>query len=295
MHIIHIGAPKTASTFLQARLDSAAPRLRELGVCLPPEGWARGRGHFDFRMSLRPSADNDPHYIKLREQFRERFLREPNTVLSAETLWTVKPENILQCYPELKDAKIIMVCRSQRDMIMSHFFQKVKGGRIHCTLMEFLERERNQYDFLQKIQTWEAVFGTGSVCPLLYEKMTNEGGIGTHFCQEICQILGLSFSEDDPVRQAFQETGKKANARLNPLTYATILAVARSGVSKEVREQVRKAILQNPEILPDFQPSPLLPYDAFWEKLDSFYAQSNQRLFETYWSHDGSYKTGWPI
>lgn len=178
MNIIHIGAPKTASTLIQNVLNDERDALASVGVNVPDLGWDRERGHYGFRTSLNRAVNGDPYHEALRKDFR-RILSDPQEtqLISTETLWPVTPISLLRVFPELSDTQILFFCRSQEDIILSHYFQKIKGGRETRTLERFFEAEKENYDYFRLISTWEASFGPGNVHPILYEQALSEGGL----------------------------------------------------------------------------------------------------------------------
>jgi len=82
--VLHIGAPKTASTYLQDLLFSHGQFLRsELNIWVPEAGFFKGRGHIGFRQSLIKKLKTGD-VEENRKQYRKAFKSKENVLISSE-------------------------------------------------------------------------------------------------------------------------------------------------------------------------------------------------------------------
>lgn len=194
-YVVHVGPPKTGSTYLQACLADLRDRLREDGIWYP-DLWLEGKvrnSHSQLAVLL--AAPEPPD---LREEFR-RINAEGHriVVLSCEVFFGL-PADRLALLKELmgtSEVELVYYCRRWSDRLPSIWNQNVRAGQAE-TIPEFL----NHY-FRGPVRAmnvnygliWEriaGVFGREAVRIVPYSTLMDAGAdLFEHFSRE---FLGWS-------------------------------------------------------------------------------------------------------
>lgn len=212
--LVHIGLIKTGSTWLQKHLFGRDDTgfWSPSDIDMPPK--ARVKAHTlalyrDDRSRLLPDEDFDP--AGLREQL-EPFLVPAGrcAVFSNERLGGHPLSNgidrgqicnrIKQVFP---NARILIVIREQRSMILSNYMQHLKYGGGY-TLRTYLDGKPDtkcpaltfhhfKYDRL--IRKYQSVFGPENVLALPFEMIS---AMPQDFIERICQFSNITVPEDLP-------------------------------------------------------------------------------------------------
>jgi len=153
--ILHVGAPKTASTYIQRRLRANTDRLRENGIYVPvlPEvaemaGNAKllptalgQRPSLTFQRAF-PKIDTralDPKKIVARLLHDWRSDSE-SVILSAENLRPIHARPVRELLPTTAPCMIVLFVRRQDRWLDSYFNQMIKTNEIHESMSGFLDR-----------------------------------------------------------------------------------------------------------------------------------------------------------
>lgn len=164
--VVHVGAPKTASTAIQRGLFANRELLARHGVYLPQAG----------RLELEPKAFAHHHLgweLFSPERFDRRFggwaeLREELAGVDAETvvlsseelsrlIWSGKRELLEERMLELCDDVTVVVCvRDQLSMLNSYYTQRVKMLNVLAPFPVFVERfvESGKFDLDRNFGPW---------------------------------------------------------------------------------------------------------------------------------------------
>lgn len=214
---IHIGMPKSASTFLQEHLWK---QCASLITCIPPDinGVSGGLGcEKNVAMVLHGLMRlEENQFKKRRSEFKEiigAFMERPGPkVVSNEGLasanydpfgWhsrIVIASRLKDLFP---DAKILLVSRNQRDFLISWFIQMRSTGQNFArvrTLSNMFEYEMHLEtlgisslwglcDYDEVYQAYADVFGASSLRVLAYEMLREDGKA---FVSQVMQIIGLT-------------------------------------------------------------------------------------------------------
>ncbi|MGC1496744.1 MAG: sulfotransferase [Sulfitobacter sp.] len=183
--VLHIGAPKTGSTYIQRMLQSAPDIIRGQGVyypVLPQVAQMAGNakllassmlGHVtpSFRRAF---PDIDPMALDPADIARD-LLKDwkpdlETLVLSAETFMPDHAARLHAILPQDADIKVVMFVRRQDLWFESYFNQLTKTGNIRASMDQFLDdvlrNENGRYctpDWYAQWRQWVDVFGTCEV------------------------------------------------------------------------------------------------------------------------------------
>ena len=185
--IVHVGAHKTGTTFLQTVFRTLAPALRERGV-LEPDTWHRlphQPGHHQLPIDLMAGAVD-----RLTRDFAE--IKESGfseVLLSAEGLSTLRGPDVALLGSLLKGAEVSIVfyCRRWSDYLPSHWQTLVRGGIVE-TMPENLRPlllEPARYaavNFGLKLDAYARVFGRDRISIASYSNIVDSGmNLAHHF------------------------------------------------------------------------------------------------------------------
>lgn len=179
--VLHVGAPKTASTYLQKRLRAGADRLRTIGVHVPVlPAVARMAGNAKLlatALSAKPSlsfrrafpeidaAALEPAAVVAELLADWRADRE-TVVLSAENFRPEHAAALRELLPASAPCAVVLFVRRQDDWIESYFNQLVKSGDIGGDLSTFVaalcDTEGERFcrpDWSAHRRAWHSAFG----------------------------------------------------------------------------------------------------------------------------------------
>ena len=192
--VLHVGAPKTASTYIQRRLRANAEQLRKHGIYLPVllevaemAGNAKllavalsGRVSSTFRRAF-PKIDVnalDPVQIVV-ELLKDWRSDSESLVLSAENLRPKQARPLRELLPTTTPCVVVLFVRRQDRWVDSYFNQLVKTNEIHekpTTFIERLGRDDDEHrfcpDWLSHYEVWRNAFGNCEV--VFYDEVASD-------------------------------------------------------------------------------------------------------------------------
>lgn len=246
MLLIHIGAPKTASTLLHRILHDNRAKFAAAGLTVPEQGWTASGGHMKVRQSLMRVGDGDPEVEALRAQYRDMLLSQTGpVVVTTETFWTVSPQQILRVYPQAAGAHILMILRAQSDLIVSHYLQKVKSGVETRTLRRFAGEEHDTYDFAARADAWAAAFGKERVHILVYEDLVRDGGVIPGVLERFSQIFGIETAGILTPDELDALQKRRVNERLPEDAYPYYSAISQADCAPAEKVVLRRLVNEN--------------------------------------------------
>ncbi|MDJ0766391.1 MAG: glycosyltransferase [Myxococcota bacterium] len=210
--VIHVGATKTGSTYIQHFLDKNRPSLLRRGVWYPEVGlfWQQDRPHKQAGHSLfTPEANQGKKKLR---NYIEAGLRLAKgqihtIILSSEAYFlnrnSLKIADHFSGYP----IEMIAYFRRQDDWANSQYAEFVAGGamgRVHKPISDWLKEDqtRERLDYFSYLEVWANKIGRENIHARKYDRAAFVGGdIIVDFLTEI----GLSDLIDLPrptVRQA---------------------------------------------------------------------------------------------
>jgi hypothetical protein len=165
---LHVGAPKTGTTYLQARLSANAGELRDHGVLVPRTPWWSGRGELHFRAALDLLGQDwggpPGHARGAWAQLLRRTRRHEGTVvISNELLVGVSPEVAARVLADLGgEVHVVYTTRDPSRLLPSAWQEAVKQGRA-MKFRRFLDKARDGqlwfarvFDLPHVLQPWLA-------------------------------------------------------------------------------------------------------------------------------------------
>lgn len=192
--ILHVGAPKTASTYLQRRLRADPDRLRKHGIYVPVlpvvAEMAGNAKLLATTLSRRPSLTFQHAFprIDVRALDPTRLVAEllrdwqpdsESIVLSAENFRPNHARRLRQLLPTTAPSVVVLFVRRQDRWIDSYFNQMVKTNEIHEELSVFVARLSNtkgerfcRPDWFVHYEAWRDAFGNCKV--VFYDEVTSD-------------------------------------------------------------------------------------------------------------------------
>jgi hypothetical protein len=179
--VLHVGAPKTASTYIQRRLRANAAGLRKRGIYVPVlPAVAEMAGNAKLlptALGQRPSLTFQRAFpnIDVRELDPKKILAElladwrrdaESVILSAENLRPQHASGLRALLPHDVPCVVVLFVRRQDRWVDSYFNQMIKTNEIQENMSAFLARlleggdERLcRPDWFEHYQAWRNAFG----------------------------------------------------------------------------------------------------------------------------------------
>ena len=171
--VLHIGATKTGSTFLQNLFERNRPALLRQGIWYPETGlfWQRPRphkqaGHSEFTDAARRSDPALRGYLEA--GLREMDGQVRTIVLSSEAFFLQSESHRICEYLRDYPIEVIVYLRRQDDWANSQYCEFVGGGaigRISASPSDWLasERTRTLLDYRNTLRRFETVLPRSSI------------------------------------------------------------------------------------------------------------------------------------
>lgn len=182
---VHIGAPKTGSTWLQKTLVENRPALLARGV-LYPNVSLRGHGHHDLAFLLAGAypewATSQPRTLAELEADLAAVVRDYSgtVLLSSENLYLFPhPANFRELLKRTglaDDVTIIVYVRRQDDAHESWYNQTIKAQGCTHEIDECVYRFFGLWDYSEQLAKWSSVFGRDALRVMPYELEQTLGG-----------------------------------------------------------------------------------------------------------------------
>jgi hypothetical protein len=221
--LVHIGYHKTGTNWLQRELFRDEAGYRWLGKCPrthPVRRFVRdGPLEFDaddVRRSFEPLIAETENAGLLPVVSLERLSGHPfSGGFDSDRI----AERIARVFP---DARVLVVVREQRAMIVSTYKQYVQVGGA-CAIGDFLDPPRSRservplfdgrhFEYHRLVERYRALFGDGRVLVLPYELFVRDG---RGFVERIATFAGRPISEDMLGRLRY---GRRSNQARSALT-----------------------------------------------------------------------------
>lgn len=188
--VLHIGLPKTGSSFIQEwlRINS------NLVPSLPVDKSSRlateccDAATFYDRSDFQ-SINNVSIASVVEEIAAIKAQKTDRIVISSEYFYLAKAENIAEifCKFELRVEKVICFLRRQDDLLASGYAQDVKA--LSRTKIFDLEECNDVYDWLELQSNYKAAFPNADFVPLEFGYIRNNGGLLSSWKREIDCIV----------------------------------------------------------------------------------------------------------
>lgn len=229
---VHVGLPKTATTTLQQRVFAAHPGILYLG----PRAEHR---ELDRVMSALCSADSLKYDATGSLEIVDRLLSSPQEgekpfVVSYEAVTAqgrdrlIKAERLKALFP---DARIVLTVRRPEDMLVSVYFQWLKGfggKRLEASSLDtWLDQDwrdprtgnflRLQYGKI--LDLYRALFGDENVLLLFFEDLIDDRA---KFARQLSEFIGVDSGTTDHLLSQ-----DKSNLRMTSLRYSEMRLYSR--------------------------------------------------------------------
>ncbi|MGN0488297.1 MAG: hypothetical protein ACI4HO_03415 [Ruminococcus sp.] len=216
---LHIGMPKTGTSYIQSTLKLNYETLKEKGYAYPlslrvGKYSPTRNAHFLIHKYVdengkRDKAKEQEVWDKYFDRISSLFKTYDKMILSEEGIWNLGPKRDKKFWEKLKseldsrniDYKIIAYVRRQDLFAQSHWAQKVR---------EYETREFKEYingknimrlEYYTRVKTIADVMGKENLDIRVYEKQ-QWGGTKNNLISDFFEAVGLEFNED------FQELEK---------------------------------------------------------------------------------------
>jgi hypothetical protein len=192
--VVHIGAPKTASTYLQRRLRADPNHLRKHGIYVPVlplvAEMAGNAKLLATALSRRPSLTFQRSFPKIdasaldparlvAELFQDWRAHSESVVLSAENFRPNHARRLRELLPKTAPCVVVLFVRRQDHWIDSYFNQMVKVNEIDEDISTFVARlcdtdgERLcRPDWFAHYEAWRDAFGDCKV--VFYDEVASD-------------------------------------------------------------------------------------------------------------------------
>ena len=195
--VLHIGAPKTGSTALQAFLTANRDALMRHGCCYP-EVSLRGFGHHDLAFLV---GGGYPHWATTQErtleslqcEFADSFKRAPKAVLSSENFYLQPaPEATLRLLTKAgvpsSAITVVVYIRRQDEAHLAWYNQAVKAQGYAGSLEDSIGETLGLWDYDRQLQPWADTFGAERLVVRIFDLPSLKTGDIRH---DFLEILGL--------------------------------------------------------------------------------------------------------
>lgn len=249
---IHIGTPKTGSTYIQRYFANHREKLLDSGV-LYPESLERFPGmrvgnharlsaacshlkkskHLAMKFGVKNEADQNCFYQKVKleleneinnHEINEIFCsNEHLTVQMFDNEGMIKLKNLFSSFSS--DIKILVYLRRQDLVTVSSYVQKLKSG--YTKELNLSELPNEWKDYYKLIKSWESVFGENNVIPRIFSQETMING-------DIIEDLVNSLQFDNSF--VSYERGERVNESLDQTQCNLLLSFNKLVDKKELRD-----------------------------------------------------------
>lgn len=213
---LHIGAPKTGTTFLQKVLTENGTLLRDRGI-LYPDAYLRGYGHHDIAFLLSGGypdwAIPQPRSLaELAAALKEQAGNHSGSVLlSSENFYLYpNPEKLFKFLDDtglLENRRpiIVVYLRRQDDAHESWYNQTIKAQGYTHTPEECIDAFHGLWDYAVRLDRWAQIFGSENLVVRPYEASSFING---DLLADFFRVIGI-----DGTGLAIET--EKVNTRLN--------------------------------------------------------------------------------
>jgi len=198
--LVHIGAPKTGTTFLQQLCCQNRQELLRQGILYPLTGERRA-GHHDYAFLLAGKypdwATPQPRSLDALLSDLEKEIRSANTrdvLLSSEDFYIFhEPAELLNMLRRAgalanRQATIILYIRRQDAAHESWYNQSIKALGYHHTIDESIAAFHDLWDYDTQLKRWAGVFGDEALVVRAYEEQQL---VNRTLASDFLHILGV--------------------------------------------------------------------------------------------------------
>ena len=200
---LHIGVPKTATSYIQSWLHQNRFLLRERGVFVPDKPLHAHRLAVEV-LSGAP-WDNRPDVMEIRgtsiEEAQEGFLKavaaegNKTTVISSEYFYYCDPATVASAMRALlgPELDVVVYIRSQCELVLSGYNQDVK--RLGKTSSRPKPAYHKLYDWGALLDNWSKHFGRSHIKAISFDRSAQDRSILSDFVAAACPIVSEQFAD----------------------------------------------------------------------------------------------------
>jgi hypothetical protein len=207
--IIHVGYPKTASTFIQKQV---LPKLKNSSILSHKQVYETGL------INLKWKAERSIDYTSIKDRVKSHgdafisFEGFTGIPLQGFLLIDILPQRLRKAIDG--DIDILIFIRRQDQLIKSLYKQYIKQGGTF-SYSNFISSSQfggvtrfdlNAFDYLQTVKSYEEVFGKGRVHIFAYEWLQDDQNT---FSKRFCDLVGEEVNIDFHIRRNVGLSGRK--------------------------------------------------------------------------------------
>lgn len=215
---LHIGTPKTGTSFMQYYLSHNREALDRQGYAYPIFEYTHVKsGRNRNGQFLIDKYDEKDKYYKENVQILYEVAKEyPNIILSEEALWN-NNKLIPQFLEDMKKAdvqvKILVYLRRQDLYLQSQWAQDVKETKT-VDFYTFSKKTKIQLDFYPQLCKFRDMVGAENLIVRVYERQQFSGK-NHDLCSDFLETVGVDLNEE------FESDGRVKNPSLNGIYLET--------------------------------------------------------------------------
>lgn len=274
---LHIGTPKTGTSFMQAFLRNNEAALKEQGYvypdfdfCYPGIGKNRNGQFMNKKFDL--AGVNYENCVRKIGRCAEEY---ENILISEESLWN-NGGRIPQFVEDMKKkeitVKILVYLRRQDLYLQSQWAQNVKET-MSKSFVEFAETTKVKLDYYDRLKQLESLVGTDGLIVRVYEKQQFEGTLH-NLCSDYLQSVGIRFTDD------FIYEDKLTNPSLSGIYLETKRMMNRNpqfATKQNFIVPYFQAVMKDREAVTSFSANRYFTYEQQMDFLEK-YRESNERI-----------------
>jgi hypothetical protein len=216
---LHIGVPKTATSYIQGWLHQNRHRLRDKGVFVPDRPIHAHRLAVEH---LHGSAwEQRPDIKEIRKTALEEALhgfkeavRSPATVVaivSSEYFYYADPKEAVSAIQQqlAPDVSVVVYIRLQADLVLSGYNQEIK--RLGKTIPRPTPQYQRLYDWGLLLDAWADAVGKSQVKAISFDASARNRTILEEFIAASCPGISKPFAEGMFQNTAFQNESLPAD------------------------------------------------------------------------------------
>lgn len=274
---LHIGTPKTGTSFMQAFMRKNESALKEQGYvypefdfCYPGIGKNRNGQFMNKQFDL--AGVNYENCVRKIGRFAEEY---ENILISEESLWN-NGGRIPQFVEDMKKkgitVKILVYLRRQDLYLQSQWAQNVKET-MSKSFAEFAATTKVKLDYYDRLKQLESLVGTDGLIIRVYEKQQFEGALH-NLCSDYLQSVGIRWTDD------FIYEDKLTNTSLSGIYLETKRMMNRNpnfATKQNFIVPYFQAVMKEKEAVTTFSVNRYFTYEQQIEFLEK-YRESNEKI-----------------
>ncbi len=299
---LHVGMPKTGTTYLQCLLTENNDSIRKKGLSMVNVGYTfpniskYRNGHFIIRDAVNEEGKideklNDEIYETCLSNILKEAEKYETLIVSDELIWIRSNNNISRFKKDLDNhgikLKLIVYLRRQDTFIESYWGQMVKIYTVK-TLREYSTeacRDHLQLDFKKQIEYYESILGVENIIVRPYERQQFAGKNN-----DLLSDFLLSIGYDDIISPAddLPKKGSKSNPSISGIYLETKRVLNYYGAFRSKMNYFTKQLKKLNDLDGDVKRTSNNHFFSYKEKVDMVkrYEEGNNYIAKKYLNQD---------